>query len=67
MSRLKLFAVILALAVGLTFVIQNTEVVTVHFLLWELSMSRVLMLLLMFGLGFVVGLLARLHSPRGGG
>ena len=64
MSRLKLVAVIPALAMGLIFVVQNTEVVTVRFLVWDLSMSRVLLLLLMFGLGFFVGLLARFHSPR---
>lgn len=39
------------------FTIQNTEVVSIKFLFWQLSMSRVLVLLSCFILGLVTGML----------
>jgi len=43
-------------------VLQNTEVVEVRFLFWTLSMSRALLLPLVFVAGLLVGW--ALHRPR---
>lgn len=59
-------ALVLALAVlGGIFIAQNTEVVTVRFLAWELAMSRILLLSGTMAIGLIVGyLLARLTARR---
>ena len=47
------------------FIVQNTEVVSIKFLFWELSLSRVLMVFLVFVSGAVVGWFANsLHHTR---
>ena len=47
-------------------VVQNTEVVAVKLLLWEFTMSRVILILLCTGAGFVVGyVVARVRSSPG--
>ena len=35
--------------------LQNTQVVSVRFLFWKLSMSRIILLPLIISLGFIVG------------
>jgi putative membrane protein len=45
---------------ALIFVAQNIDVITVKFLLWELSMSRAVLLFFSLLLGFIIGWL--LHS-----
>ncbi|MBN1364766.1 MAG: LapA family protein [Syntrophaceae bacterium] len=45
---------------ALIFVAQNIDVVTVKFLLWELSMSRAILLFFSLLIGFIIGWL--LHS-----
>ena len=46
------------------FVIQNIQVVEVKFLLWQVSMSRALMLFATFGMGLVGGWLLTLPKAR---
>jgi len=41
--------------VGFILVIQNTDVVTVRFLVWELSMSRIILLSGAIMVGFFAG------------
>ncbi len=56
---------ILILGIGvlfLIFVVQNTEVVAVRFLLWEARMSRALLLILTAGIAFVCGFLLRARA-----
>ena len=48
-----IFGILVALVV--VFVLQNTDVVEVKFLVWTKSMSRALILLLTFLLGLVAG------------
>ena len=58
------FALILA-AVVIVFTMQNLEQVHVYFLLWELSMSRALMIFAIFLIGAGVGWLLRgMHRRR---
>lgn len=47
------FGVLVALVI--VFVLQNTDVVEVKFLVWTKSMSRALILLLTFLIGLVAG------------
>ncbi|HVO84822.1 MAG TPA: LapA family protein [Syntrophobacteria bacterium] len=47
------FGVLLA-----TFFIQNAEAVPVRFLLWSMSLSRSIVLLVTFALGLMVGLVS---------
>jgi len=42
----------------LIFVFQNTDIVRVSFLAWEISMSRALMILLTFLIGLITGWLS---------
>lgn len=45
------------------FSIQNSETTTVNVLFWEITMSRVLIILGSFGIGILVGLLAFIRNP----
>ncbi len=54
------FKTILALvfaAIIVVFSLQNSEVTDVNFLVWKLSMSRVLIILGSFAIGVIVGIL----------
>ncbi len=63
MAKNILFAILVAFV--LIFVIQNTQVVEVQFLIWKLSMSRALILLGTFLIGIISGWLARRPRRRG--
>ncbi|WP_430516766.1 lipopolysaccharide assembly protein LapA domain-containing protein [Aquaticitalea lipolytica] len=56
MNTKSIIAIILILLVVI-FTIQNTEVVTIKFLTFKLSMSRVLVILSCFLIGLVSGML----------
>ncbi len=57
-------AILLGILV-LVLVLQNTEVVSVRFFLWDFSMSRVVLVLLTTLIGFVCGyLVARVLAAR---
>ncbi|KPJ92033.1 MAG: hypothetical protein AMJ55_10425 [Gammaproteobacteria bacterium SG8_15] len=44
------------------FTIQNTEIVTIQFLFWKLSVSRVLMIFFVFTIGVTVGWITSIWS-----
>ncbi|MFH1754975.1 MAG: LapA family protein [Candidatus Latescibacterota bacterium] len=47
---------------------QNSEVVTVRFLLWESSLSRIVLLLITLAIGIIIGfVLAKLPRRRSDG
>lgn len=55
------------LLVVIVFTLQNTDVVTVHFLFWKVAVSRALMIFTVLVAGIVVGLaLAGLARRRRG-
>jgi uncharacterized integral membrane protein len=60
--RWKLYAAVLLAVVVVLFTAQNVQVVEVRFLFWRLEMSRVLLLLGVFGAGALAGWLA--HHRR---
>ena len=57
-KRLILSLVLASIAA--IFILQNTEVVQIHFLFWQFSMSRVLFIFVLVLIGVVIGWL--LHS-----
>lgn len=63
--------VILAVALALlllVFVIQNTEIVTVTLLFWDVELSLVVLILLASATGFICGyVVARFRSAGSGG
>lgn len=52
-----------ALAAGML-ITQNTEVVDFNVLFWRVSMSRIVLLLLAIGIGFVAGFISGLLVRR---
>ncbi len=58
-----IMAIIFAIIVVI-FSLQNAAVTQVKFLFWELSMSRVLVILGSFAIGVLVGILVSLKRPR---
>ena len=68
MRRAKIVAASLLTVLALVFVAQNTEVVAVRFLAWELQMSRVILLggSLLVGvlLGWLVAKRPRRRPPQ---
>ena len=53
--RTKLIIGGILLLLIIIFIVQNTEVVSIKFLFWELSLSRVLMVFLVFLTGGILG------------
>lgn len=54
-KRAKLIAGAVLLFIIFLFIVQNTDVVTVKFLLWGFAISRALLIFLMAIAGFIVG------------
>jgi len=53
--RPKYIAVLSLLVLGVIVILQNTRVVTFRFLFWNLTMSRIIFLLIILGIGIVAG------------
>ena len=51
----KLIIILIIVALFLIFLIQNTQVVTLHLYFWKISMSQVILIPLVFLVGFVAG------------
>ncbi len=51
----KLIGLLALMALVVLFVVQNTGVVQIRFLVWTLSMSRVLVILFVLVIGVVIG------------
>lgn len=56
--NIRAMLTLLLTALSVIFVLQNTEVVDIRFLLWTLSMSRVLLILLLLAVGVLIGWLS---------
>jgi len=54
----KTIIVVILIVLALVIILQNTEVVTLRFLLWDISMSRVILIPLLMLVGFVLGYIA---------
>ena len=53
--QIRVILTSLLIALSVIFVLQNTQVVEIRFLFWTLTMSRVLLILLVLGIGVLVG------------
>jgi uncharacterized integral membrane protein len=61
MQRVKLgLGVGLILLLGV-FTVQNASVVSIHFLFWTFTMSRVLMIFFVLAIGIIIGMIAATH------
>ncbi|MGB5647976.1 LapA family protein [Muriicola sp.] len=58
-----IMAIVFAVLVVI-FSLQNAEVTEVDFLLWNISMSKVLIILGSFAIGVLVGILVSLKRPK---
>jgi len=55
--RVRAVAILVLLLLSLVVVAQNTEVVSVQLLFWNLQMSRIILLALTLAVGVIVGFL----------
>ena len=62
--NLKLFGIVVLIALAAIFVVQNVEVVEVRFLFWKIAMSRALMFVFLVLIGMGVGWLLRGHQSH---
>ncbi|MDE3740292.1 LapA family protein [Maribacter polysaccharolyticus] len=60
--KFKTIMAIIAATLVVVFSLQNTDVTDVRFLIWKLSMSRVLVILGSFVIGVIVGILVSLKK-----
>ncbi|MGB9690043.1 LapA family protein [Thermogutta sp.] len=56
-TKIKLAVLIFLALLIIVFVLQNTATMAIRFLFWEFSSSVATLVILMFALGFCVGLL----------
>lgn len=54
----KTVIILILVAIAIILIFQNTEVVTFKILLWDVTMSRIVWLLIVLVIGFVAGYLA---------
>jgi len=64
--KIKLYIGLALLGLVLIFILQNTEMVNLRFLFWQLTLSRALLLFMVFACGLAAGLLfgALARRPR---
>jgi putative membrane protein len=59
--NLKLFTILVLIALAAVFIVQNADVVELRFLFWKMAMSRALMFVFLVLIGVAVGWLLRGH------
>jgi uncharacterized integral membrane protein len=62
--NLKIYAGLGLLILVVLFTLQNTETVPISFLFWEFRISRVLMILMIFVIGVLVGISSKYLKRR---
>ena len=58
-KNIKVYAGLGLLILVVLFTLQNTETVPISFLFWEFRISRVLMILMIFVIGVLVGIFSK--------
>ena len=61
-KNLRLIFILLIIILVTIFTIQNTEVVTVSFLWFDISMSRAIMVIALLLLGFIIGKFSKIRK-----
>lgn len=54
----RIIIILLLVLLVIIFIVQNTQIVSVHFLVLEFQMSQIIMIVLMLLIGFFIGYLA---------
>ena len=62
--NVKLFIILVLIALVAVFIVQNAEVVELRFLFWTLAMSRALMFVFLVLIGIAAGWLLRGHTSH---
>ncbi|MBU0683145.1 MAG: LapA family protein [Candidatus Omnitrophica bacterium] len=62
--KMKNSVITICAGLFLIFMIQNTQVVSIRFLFWKLSMSRIILLTLVMFIGFLIGFFVRKKTER---
>ncbi|RLL51963.1 LapA family protein [Mariprofundus sp. EBB-1] len=57
--NLKLSITLCLIALGSIFIVQNADIVELHFLFWKIAMSRALMFIFLILIGVAIGWLLR--------
>lgn len=60
-GNIRLFSILVLIALLAVFLVQNTAVVEIRLLFWVLAMSRALMIVLVLLIGIAIGWLLRGH------
>ena len=61
----KVIIVLIIVALLLVFLIQNTQVITLHLYFWEISVSQIILIPLAILVGFVFGFIVAKMSGKG--
>ena len=57
MKNAKLILSIILITLSVIFLLQNMVTVKIEFLMWSLAIPRALMVVILIGIGFIIGLL----------
>ncbi|MCX8106523.1 MAG: LapA family protein [Ignavibacterium album] len=57
MMKAKIIIMLILIGIFILFVIQNIEVVNIHFLFFSFPISQVLLLFIVFAVGVIVGMM----------
>lgn len=55
--KAKTIIILILIALFVIVLIQNTQVITLQFFLWKISMSRIILISLLMVVGFIIGFL----------
>ena len=61
--NLKLIASLVLIGLVVVFVVQNTEVLNVEFLIWSFEIRRVFLIFIVLGIGILVGWVLKRNPP----
>ncbi len=63
--KVKTIIILILAILALVIIVQNTEVVPIQILFWQLLMSRIILILLLLVIGFAIGfILARFTGKK---
>ena len=62
--KIKTIIILVLVAFLVIFLLQNTEVIDVQFLFWQISMSRIVLLFSTFIVGLITGWLLRILTSK---
>lgn len=63
--KVKTIIILILAILALIIIVQNTEVVPIQILFWQLLMSRIILILLLLVIGFAIGfILAKFTGKR---